>query len=121
MLTLILILLPIVSGLIIYFLPENFAKQFSLVSALASLALGIVTYCQFDIAGGTQFVINEAWVNMLGIRFHIGLDGISLLMILLSNILSPLIILSSFKDKYENPKIFYSFLLIMQGCLLYTS
>jgi len=117
MLTLLLLLLPIVSGLIIYFLPENLTKQFALVSALASLVLGVVTYFQFDVNGGTQFVMNYAWVNMLGIRFHIGMDGISLLMILLSNILSPLIILSSFKDKYENSKIFYSFLLIMQGAM----
>lgn len=117
MLTLLLILLPIVSGLIIYFLPENFAKHFALLSALASLALGVVAYYQFEVNAGTQCVMDYAWIDMLGIRFHIGMDGISLLMIMLSNILAPLIILSSFKDTYPNPKIFYSFLLIMQGAM----
>ncbi|MFI5172707.1 MAG: NuoM family protein [Chitinophagales bacterium] len=117
MLTLLLILLPFVSGLIIYFLPERSAKAFSLVSTLGSLAVAVFAYTQFDVNGGTQWVIDVSWIELLGIRFHIGIDGISLVMILLSNLVSPLIILSSFKDNYTNAKIFYSFLLIMQGAM----
>ncbi len=117
MLTLLLILLPFISGLIIYFLPEKSAKVFSLLSVLSSLAVAVIVYFQFDPNAGTQFVIDTSWIEMLGIRFHIGIDGISLVMILLSNIVSPLIILSSFKDNYKDPKIFYSFLLIMQGAM----
>ena len=117
MLTLLLILLPVISGLIIYFLPEKSVKQFSLLSALGSLAVAVAAYIQFDINEGTQFVIDESWIEMLGIHFHIGVDGISLVMILLSNIITPLIILSSFKDNYKDPKIFYSFMLIMQGAM----
>ncbi len=117
MLTLLLILLPVVSGMLIWFAPEKTAKSFALVSALASLALTVFLYFQFDPAGGTQFALDVPWIDMLGIRFHIGTDGISLLMIVLSNLLSPLIILSSFKDNYKNPRLFFCFFLIMQGAM----
>lgn len=117
MFTLLLILLPIVAGIALLVLPQNQAKQIALIAALATLGLTIATYLQFDANGGMQFVMNYPWIDMLGIRFHIGMDGISMLMIILSNILAPLIIVSSFKDNYTNPRLFYGLLLIMQGAM----
>ncbi len=117
MFTLLLILLPIVAGLALLVLPQNQAKQIALIAALATLGLTVATYLQFDANGGMQFVMDYPWIDMLGIRFHIGMDGISMLMIILSNILSPLIIVSSFKDNYTNPRLFYALLLVMQGAM----
>lgn len=117
MFTLLLILLPIVAGLALLVLPQKQAKQMALIAAIATLGLTVVTYLQFDANAGMQFVIDYPWIDMLGIRFHIGMDGISMLMIILSNILAPLIIVSSFKDDYANPRWFYALLLIMQGAM----
>ncbi len=117
MFTLLLILLPIVAGLGLLLLPQQQAKQIALLATLATLGVTIATYFQFDPAAGTQFVTNVPWINMLGVRFHIGIDGISMVMLILSNILAPLIILSSFKDNYTNSRLFYGLMLVMQGAM----
>ena len=117
MFTLLLILLPIVAGLGLLLLPQQQAKQIALLATLATLGITIATYFQFDSAAGTQFVTNVPWINMLGVRFHIGIDGISMVMLILSNILAPLIILSSFKDNYTNSRLFYGLMLVMQGAM----
>ena len=117
MFTLLLILLPIVAGLAMLMLPQQQSKQIALLAALATLGVTVATYFQFDPKAGTQFVTDVPWINMLGVRFHIGIDGISMVMLILSNILAPLIILSSFKDNYNNARLFYSLMLVMQGAM----
>ena len=117
MLTLLLIILPIISAAALFLLQKSAAKQVSLISSFLSLAVAIVTIFQFDPAGGYQFEINTSWIAMMGIRFHIGLDGISLVMILLSNLLMPFIILSANKEDHNNPRLFYCFMLLMQGAM----
>lgn len=117
MFTLLLILLPIVAGLGLLILPQQMAKQIALVTTLATLAITVATYFQFDPNAGAQFVTNVPWIDMLGVRFHIGIDGISMVMLILSNILAPLIILSSFKDEYSKPGLFFGLMLIMQGAM----
>lgn len=117
MFTLLLILLPIAAGLAMLILPQQQAKKIALVTTLATLLLTVVTYFQFDANAGAQFVIDIPWINMLGVRFHIGIDGISMVMLMLSNILAPLIILSTFKDNYTNPRLLFSLMLIMQGAM----
>jgi len=54
----------------------------------------------------------------LGIRFHAGIDGISLITVLLTNLLTPLIILAAFKHDYKNAGAFYALILFMQTGLL---
>ena len=117
MFTLLLILLPIVAGLAMLMLLQQQAKQIALIAALATLGVTVATYFQFDPKAGTQFVTDVPWINMLGVRFHIGIDGISMVMLILSNILAPLIILSSFKDNYNNARLFYGLMLVMQGAM----
>jgi len=117
MMTLLLITIPILSGLIVWILPRAFAFRTALVSALASLAVGVYTYTQFDAQGGVQFIIDVPWIDMLGAHFHIGMDGISMLLVLMSNILLPLIILSAARDSYERPSVFFGMMLIMQGAM----
>lgn len=117
MFTLLLILLPIVAGLALLALPQQQAKQIALVAALATLGVTVAAYLQFDANGSTQFVLDYPWIDMLGIRFHVGMDGLSLLMVILSNLLAPIIIVSTLKDNYENPRVFYALLLVMQGAM----
>lgn len=117
MYTLLLIAIPILSGLVVWAAPHNKARMIALVSSLLSLALTIFTYTQFDPQGGTQFTIDKPWVEMLGIRLHVGIDGISMLMLFLSNLLMPFIVLSSAKDQYNEQHLFYGLMLVMQGAM----
>src|SRR5690606_29308615 len=58
------------------------------------------------------------WLSYFGVRFKAGIDGISMHFVLLTNVLMPLIILSSFKHAYSRPGAFYGLILLMQSALL---
>ncbi|SKC16936.1 complex I subunit 4 family protein [Dyadobacter psychrophilus] len=118
MLTLLLILLPIAAGVLTLLSGERLAKQVALVSGLAVLGVAVATWLQFDPAAGTQFSFKYAWLASGGISFAAGIDGISLVLVLLTTFLTPLIILSAFNHDYRKPASFYSLILFMEAALI---
>jgi NADH-quinone oxidoreductase subunit M len=116
-LLIILIFLPLAGALVTAF-TGNAAKHVALVSALASLALTILITLKFIPDASTQFVVNLPWIKELGINFHAGIDGISLITILLTNVLVPIILLSTYQHEYKKPHAFYALILFMQAGLL---
>ncbi|OWK72569.1 NuoM family protein [Pedobacter sp. AJM] len=114
---LLLIFLPL-AGAIITALAGKSAKIVSTVISVASLGLALFIACNFIPDASTQFEANLPWIADLGIRFHAGIDGISMLVVLLTNLLIPIIILSSYKHDYKNPAAFYALILFMQAGLL---
>ncbi|WP_443945408.1 complex I subunit 4 family protein [Pedobacter sp. AW1-32] len=114
---LLLIFLPLAGAVISAFSGKS-AKIVSTVFAVISLGLALVMAGNFIPDASTQFEANLPWIADLGIRFHAGIDGISMLVVLLTNILIPIIILSSYKHKYENSAAFYALILFMQTGLL---
>jgi NADH-quinone oxidoreductase subunit M len=118
MLTGILIFWPLVAALIILAIGAKPAKGFAVVAALVELIISIVAVTQFQANHEVQQVINIPWVKSLGISFHVGIDGISLLLILLTTVLTPFIILSSSDRFGEKPASFYSLILFMEMALI---
>ncbi|WP_439584449.1 complex I subunit 4 family protein [Dyadobacter bucti] len=118
MLTLLLILLPIAAGVITLLSGSGIAKQVALIGGLAALGLAVTVWLQFDPAAGTQFGFKYAWLASGGISFAAGIDGISLVLVLLTTFLTPLIILSAFKHDYNNSPTFYSLILFMEAALI---
>ena len=117
MLTL-LIFFPLVAALVTLLAKEN-AKLIALGAAVIEFALCLWMAIQFTPAdAGNQFLVDYAWVPSLGISFKAGVDGISLLLLLLTTFLVPVIILSSFKHEYKNAPLFYSLVLMMQMALV---
>nr|WP_199156800.1 NADH-quinone oxidoreductase subunit M [Pedobacter sp. ASV2] len=114
---LLLIFLPLAGAVITAFSGKS-AKIISTVIAVISLGLALFMACSFIPDASTQFEANLPWIADLGIRFHAGIDGISMLVVLLTNILIPIIILSSYKHDYKNPSAFYALILFMQTGLL---
>lgn len=114
---LLLIFLPLVGAIITAFAGKS-AKIVSTVFSVVSLVLALVIACNFIPNASTQFEVNLPWIADLGINFHAGIDGISLLVVLLTNLLVPIIILSSFNHEYKNPAAFYALILFMQTGLL---
>lgn len=114
---LLLIFLPL-AGAIITALAGKSAKIVSTVFSVASLVLALVIACNFIPDASTQFEVNLPWIADLGINFQAGIDGISLLVVLLTNLLVPIIILSSYNHQYKNPAAFYALILFMQTGLL---
>jgi NADH-quinone oxidoreductase subunit M len=97
MLTLI-TLLPLVAGIIVAGLGEQrrFARGLALVSSLLSLALALVLWKSFDATSGQlQFVEKHAWIPSLGVSYFVGVDGLGLLMVLLTAVVTPMALLAS--------------------------
>ncbi len=92
--------LPAVSALIMLFLPGSEARLhrwFAFAASLIPFILTLVLWNNFDPnAAGFQFEEKYTWYEAINSSFHIGVDGISLSMILLTTLLTPLAILASF-------------------------
>ena len=119
MLALILILIPLIGSLILFSLRGSNAgvsKNVALITALAEFALAAYAFVSFD--SQTIIEVKYAWIKDLRINFHLGIDGISLLMIALTGFLVPLIILSTFKNSYNKPFSFYSLILLTEAALM---
>lgn len=114
---LLLIFLPLLGAIVTAFTGKS-AKIISTVISVASLGVALFMACNFIPDASTQFVATLPWITDLGIHFHAGIDGISMLVVLLTNLLIPIIILSSYKHDYKNPAAFYALILFMQTGLL---
>jgi NADH-quinone oxidoreductase subunit M len=119
MLTGLLIILPLVAALLVFLTKGNTARSLALVASVAEFALSLFVFMQFKHNPNMNALsLNCTWVESMGIKFAVGLDGISLLLLLLTTFLVPLIILSSFKNEYEKPNSFYALILFMQMALV---
>jgi NADH-quinone oxidoreductase subunit M len=116
-LLLLLILLPLL-GAVITALSGKAAKYVSLVSSIATLIITAIVIGNFNPDATTQFVVNYPWIQDLGISFHAGIDGISIITVLLTNALIPLIIIAAYNHDYKSSNAFFALILFMQGGLL---
>lgn len=116
-LLILLLVLPLAGALLTAFSGKA-AKYVALISALVSLALTFFIVGNFRPDASTQFLVNYPWIQDLGISFHAGIDGISLITVLLTNVLIPIIILASYQHDYKRAHAFYALILFMQAGLL---
>jgi len=115
-----LVLAPMIGALIIAVLPQSrpeVARQIAVVTSLLTAVLSIVVLVQFKTGdAGYQFVVQQTWVESLDIKFFLGVDGISLFLIVLTGILFPIALFAAKPDK--DPKGYYGWLtLLMGGCM----
>lgn len=112
----VIIFTPIVGALIIFALPEDKPlpiKLVSLASATLSMVLSMYVFFAYDqAAGGMQFQEQAQWIPSLGISYHVGVDGISLPLLLLTGIIIFCGVLISWA-KTHRIKEFFAFLLIL--------
>lgn len=118
MLTLLLILIPFLSATILFFFGSKNAKSIAIISSILEFTLAIITLIQLQSGHLEMLNIDVPWLENMGVRFHIGIDGISMLMILLSTLLMPLIIYASFNRNYNNLHTMYSLMFMMQGAII---
>src|SRR6201985_1811392 len=114
----ILLFLPVLAALAVLFFKNEGAKHAALFFAVVEFALAIAFLCKFTPDASTQFTVNTPWLGKMGIYFNAGIDGISMIMVLLSTLLVPLIILSTYQHQYKNAPVFYALILFMQAGML---
>jgi NADH-quinone oxidoreductase subunit M len=93
-------------------------KIFALGTSLVSFGIPVYAFTLFNNDIADQFLVNYWWIQDLGISFKAGIDGISILLVALTNFLLPLIILTSFRHDYKNASTFYALMLFMQFALI---
>ena len=113
---------PLIGVILLLFVPKqqtDTIKSLSLIISFVTFLLSVWLYFMFDpIANGMQMEINIPWVTSLGIGYHLGIDGISLLLIMLTTVLTVLSILSSWKSITTGIKgYFISMLLLETGMI----
>jgi len=119
MLTGLLIIIPLIASLLVFLTKGKTARSAALILSIIEFALSLVALAIFKAAPASkQLILDCTWVESLGINFAVSLDGMSLLLVLLTTFLTPLIILSSFNNEYEKPNVFYGLILLMQMALV---
>jgi NADH-quinone oxidoreductase subunit M len=113
------IFLPLAAFLIILCLPKQNAaliRGFSLVSSIAVflLSLGLIAPYWFNNPGKWAFENNQPWISSPEIRYHVAIDGISLWLVILATLLTPLCVLVSWNYIQKHVKQFFAFLLLLE-------
>src|ERR1700761_3273709 len=114
----ILIFLPVLAALAVLLFKNGAAKHAALTFAIAELAVALVLLSHFVPNASVQYAVDLPWIPKLGVYFTAGIDGISMIMVLLTTILVPLIILTTYKHEYKNAGAFYALILFMQAGML---
>ena len=117
------IFLPLAAFLLILFLPKEHVdgiRRFSLVASIAIFvaSLGLIGPYWFGNPGKFVFVTDLPWINSPAIRYHVAIDGISLWLVLLTTLLTPLCVLVSWKSVQKRVKEFFAFLLLLEFGLI---
>ena len=114
------VFLPAVGALVMMAVPrarELELKTIALVSSLATLAVGVYLLFAFDYgrAGTLQFVVDKGWINAIDADYIMGLDGLSLPLLILSMVIIPLCVIYSWEHIPEpgNAKAFLILMLIL--------
>ena len=112
---------PLAGGLLLMLLPRRdrdiriFALVISLLTFVLSLHLPVYFHrAQIDF----QYQVDKPWVSTPNIHYHMGVDGISLWLVVLTTFLTPLCVLISWKSIHERVKEFFILLLILETALI---
>jgi len=118
------LLLPIIGLIVIALLPkpeQRTIKLTALVFALASFALSVAVFCLFDRSGAAigqiQFEEKLSWIPAINAFYHLGVDGLSLPMVILMTFLGVLAVLVSWNIQLR-PKEYFIWLLLLEASIL---
>jgi len=118
----ILVLLPLAGALAIALVNdsrERLLRGLALGVSMAVFAVTLVVWLRFDRSSASfQFVERHSWIPAFGIDYFVGIDGISLFLVVLTGFLTPLALLSSWESVHERVKAFSMFLLALESAML---
>ena len=111
------LLVPLIAGVACFFLVAQVARVTALVATLANLTLGIVLWVNYEI-GGPQWQFTETAPLFAGFEYALGIDGIALMLIMLSIFLMPICILASWNTIQKRVGEYMAAFLIMEGLMV---
>ncbi|MFC2048491.1 NuoM family protein [Chloroflexota bacterium] len=115
------IFLPLVGAIIITLVAGSHPKLIKYLAAvftLIPLVLAVILFANFDrAAGGFQFVEKLAWITPLNAFYHLGVDGLSLPLVVLTTFLGFVVVLISWKEKLRVRE-YFAWLLLLETSIL---
>lgn len=118
MLLLAVLFFPLAAALLTYLAGNRFAGKLAVGLSVVEFAASLLLIPAFNNADALNISFMKEWIQNPHINFHVALDGLSLLLLLLTTFLVPVIILSSVSKEVENPRSFYALILLMQFALI---
>lgn len=113
------IFLPLLCALAMLVLPRSLTRPAALALAIAEFALSLCILPMFDkVSVAAQLVEQFSWVPELGISYFVGVDGLSLWLVILTTFLTPVIILGSWKSIDKSVKAFHVSLFVLQTAMI---
>ena len=112
----VMIFLPLLAGLALLVLPvgKNGVRTIGLIISVIVLICGLKVFADFNGGGGLEFVEKRSWIDSLGIHYHLGVDGISLFVLMAAAVLFPMVFMI-FSSKSKG---YYCNLLIALGAMV---
>ena len=106
-----LLIILLVGAFATYFAGDKLASKVALLFSLVAFGISIALLNAYNAGANISFF--KFWINKPAISYSLTADGLSLIMLLLTTALTPLIIYSSFGNEYKNAKSFYALILFM--------
>ena len=119
-----LIALPIAGAILLLFVRDDehneaLIRKIALVVSVLVFAETLLLWSRFDPASADfQFIERHAWIPDFGISYFVGVDGISLLLLVLTGFLTPLALLGSWESIHKNTRAFCMFVLVVESAMM---
>ena len=115
-----LLVAPLAGAALVWLSPRReTARVLALAASLATLVLTLLALAAFDPAQpGFQLVARHDWIPSIGVRYHVGVDGISLPFLPLAALLFGSVLLASWNAVHVLPRLYYSLLLLLEAATL---
>src|SRR5579864_2442804 len=112
---------PIAGALILFLIPSSnpaAVRWWANIVAFIGFLVSLPLVFQFDRTKDFQFVENASWIPSIGASYHLGIDGLGLLLVMLTTLLGFVSILSSWNAIQDRLKEYYAFFLVLQTGML---
>ena len=122
MLLSLMIFIPLLGMIAVLLLPresEELVKRVTLLFTLIPLALAVALFISYDRStAGTQYVVNVPWIQAFNIQYHIGIDGLSVTLLLLTALLGPICVIASWRNIEKGIKAYMALFLLLETGML---
>ena len=117
--------LPLIGSLLIAIIPSEQVlriKQAAFITTLLVAISGVLTWIKFDSANTAfQFIESAKWIPSFGINYAVGVDGLAMVLILMSVLLAPIVVLAGWNESEGgrwSPKVFYILILVLETMMI---
>jgi NADH-quinone oxidoreductase subunit M len=111
------VFLPLIGAVLMMLVPKDrplWARWLAMIVSTMTFLVSLKLLGGFRADASMQFEENVLWIRTFGIRYHLGIDGISLFLVLLTTFLTPIVVLSSWSGIHERVRAFHGMMLLLE-------